>query len=127
MENNAQLDRLFDCLTHHHRRAIITAVRNADVPKSTAELAQDIAVHAHKSPPGEISSTDSIRTSLFHSHLPKLKEAGLVEYDEETALVAPNELTAASGIIVEIGELVAGASRQSDISGADGGDKRATS
>ncbi|WP_425606529.1 DUF7344 domain-containing protein [Halomontanus rarus] len=126
MGNNPQLDRLFDCLTHHQRRAVINIVRNLDSPKSTSELAQDIVVETHKSPNIEVPSTDSIRTLLSHSHLPKLKEAGLIEYDEERALVAPNEFTARSGIIVEIGELVAGTSLQSDTMTDERDDKKAT-
>jgi hypothetical protein len=102
-------------------------VRNSDSPKSTAELAQDLTVEAHKLPNVEVPSTDSIQTLLFHSHLPKLKEAGLIEYDEQRALVAPNEFTARSEIIVEIGGLVAGTSRQSDIRAGGKDDRQAKS
>nr|WP_317175848.1 hypothetical protein [Halovivax sp. KZCA124] len=60
-------------------------------------------------------SIEAMQTSLYHSHLPKLKEAGLVEYDEGRDLVAPIESVSHLGVLMDIAELIAGGHRQIDL------------
>ncbi len=50
-----------------------------------ADLAADVAVRENEGPVTEIPRAEiqTIRLSLYHHHLPKLAEAGAVEYDPE--------------------------------------------
>lgn len=43
--------------------------------------------------PGGTRDTESLRVELHHHHLPKLENAGLIEYDDRTETVRyyPNE------------------------------------
>lgn len=114
MDTNTQQDQLFDCLAHHHRRIIIDVLRNSNSQKPTTELTQDIVARICETSDAEILSIEALQTSLYHSHLPKLKEAGLVEYDEERDLVAPVEYVSHLGTLVDLAERIAGERRQHD-------------
>ncbi|WP_436343958.1 DUF7344 domain-containing protein [Natronorubrum sp. FCH18a] len=123
MDTHPQQDQLFDCLAHHHRRMIIDVLRNSNSPKPTIELTQDIIERIRETSDKEILSIEALQTSLYHSHLPKLKEAGLVEYDEERDLVAPVEYVSHLGILVDMAELIAGERRQLDLEAHDWDDE----
>ncbi|MFC7212530.1 hypothetical protein ACFQO4_00310 [Saliphagus sp. GCM10025334] len=126
MDTNPQQDQLFDCLAHHHRRIIIEVLRNSNSPKPTIELTQDVIERIRKMSDEDILSPESMQTSLYHSHLPKLKEAGLVEFDEERDLVAPTEYVSHLGILVDLAELIAGERRQLDLEARDWDDEQIT-
>ncbi|WP_141551675.1 hypothetical protein [Natrinema sp. CBA1119] len=123
MDTNPQQDQLFDCLAHHHRRIIIDVLRNSNTQKPTIELTHDVIERIRKTSDKEILSIEALQTSLYHSHLPKLKEAGLVEYDEERDLVAPNEYVSHLGILVDLAEQIAGECRQLDLEARDWDDE----
>ncbi len=102
---------------------IIDVLRNSNSPKPTIELTQDIIERIRETSDKEILSIEALQTSLYHSHLPKLKEAGLVEYDEERDLVAPVEYVSHLGILVDMAELIAGERRQLDLEAHDWDDE----
>jgi len=47
-------------------------------------------------------SHDRIRRSLYHSHLPKLADARLIEYDREQGIVAAGEAIDAAEPYLEL-------------------------
>ncbi|PGF17081.1 hypothetical protein CP556_13785 [Natrinema sp. CBA1119] len=98
-------------------------MRNSNTQKPTIELTHDVIERIRKTSDKEILSIEALQTSLYHSHLPKLKEAGLVEYDEERDLVAPNEYVSHLGILVDLAEQIAGECRQLDLEARDWDDE----
>lgn len=124
MDINPHQDQLFDCLAHHHRRIIIDVLRNSNSPKPTIELAQDVVERIRETSDEEILSIEAMQISLYHSHLPKLKEAGLVEYEEEKDLVVPIEYVSHLGIFVDLADLLAEERYQIESEDHDWGDEQ---
>ena len=74
----------FDLLRDARRRGVLyTLKRNGRT--SVEELAERIA--AWQSGEGDDTDPQSVEVSLLHAHLPKLADAGAVEYDRERGAV----------------------------------------
>ena len=73
------LDRLFDALSHPYRRRVLRAIA-ASNPREEDDFT-----------PAEFAADDQKRaeflTALHHSHLPRLDEAGFIEWDRETKTI----------------------------------------
>jgi hypothetical protein len=69
------LDRMFDALRHPYRRRILLLVSEHN-PRDEDEFSvEDLAT--------EDDDLELLTTELYHAHLPKLAEAGYIEWDEE--------------------------------------------
>ncbi|WP_209019637.1 DUF7344 domain-containing protein [Halorussus marinus] len=83
------LDALLDALGDFRRRCVLAALlSHADLP--LADLADEVTVEERGRP---LSSVDAqtvleVYLSLYHTHVPKLSDAGLVAYDQQRDLVA---------------------------------------
>lgn len=76
------VDRAYRALTHPLRRAVLSLLHGSADPKTTLDaLSERIATQF------EDASEARIRSALHHVHLPKLRELGLVEYDERSGEV----------------------------------------
>ena len=83
------LDAVFDLLAAFRRRtAYRTLVSHGDL--SLPDLADEVAVAERDRPLPEIDPDAVLQVylSLYHTHVPKLADAGLVEYDQEADFVA---------------------------------------
>lgn len=83
------LDALFDLLSVFRRRvAYRTLLSHGDL--SLPDLADEVAVTECDRPLPEIDPDDvlQIYLSLYHTHVPKLSSAGLVEYDQDGDFLA---------------------------------------
>jgi len=73
------LDRAFDLLSHPYRRRILTLLEDRN-PREGEEFSPD-----------EIAAEDVdlelFTRELYHHHLPKLEEAGYIEWDREEDVV----------------------------------------
>ena len=81
------LDQIFEVLSHRRRRYVLYYLRH--VSDGVASI-EDIATHVAQFECTSENADDhqaSILTSLQHVHLPKLEEAGVVEYDERSEMV----------------------------------------
>ncbi|WP_254278617.1 DUF7344 domain-containing protein [Haloarcula marina] len=81
-------DEVYDLLSHPHRISAIRCLRRQDEAVSFNELAEYIAMEVE--PDGDIRNGEligQIKTQLHHAHLPKLLDAGVVEFSRETDLV----------------------------------------
>jgi len=73
------LGRLFDALRHPYRRRILMLVSEHN-PRDEEEFSvEDLAT--------EDDDLELLTTELFHAHLPKLAEAGYIEWNEDTHTV----------------------------------------
>jgi len=86
-----EFDTVLDACKHPHRRIVLAAFVETHQPVPVDDLANAIVTHNHHMPPTDVSgeTLTRIRTALNHVHLPKLDEAGLVEYGSEHQLVEP--------------------------------------
>lgn len=73
------LDRMFDALSHPYRRRILLLVSEHN-PRDEDELSvEDLAT--------EEDDLELLTTELYHAHLPKLAEAGYIEWDEDARTI----------------------------------------
>lgn len=71
------LNATLEILAHHHRREILCILTNA--PDHTATVDELINREAERT--DERPGHDEIEVAIHHVHLPKMADAGVVEYD----------------------------------------------
>lgn len=85
MRMSEELDAVIEALAHHRRRVAIACLldHNAMSLPDLAELVADAvgARPAHEQSAREICD---LYLSLYHTHVPKLEDAGLLTYDQES-------------------------------------------
>ncbi|WP_123533276.1 DUF7344 domain-containing protein [Halosimplex salinum] len=88
-------DVVFDILSSARRRYVLYLLRTEDAPVELTELAEDVAAWENDTTVEELTKQQRKRVyvSLYQTHVPKLEDAGLVEYDQDTGEV---ELTSAA-------------------------------
>ncbi|MFW6000274.1 MAG: DUF7344 domain-containing protein, partial [Halorubrum sp.] len=85
-------DDLFDVLANQRRRfAVHLLKRESDDAVKIGEMAEQIAAWENGIDPAEISSSERKRvyTALQQSHLPKMDDAGVVEFNKARGVVEP--------------------------------------
>lgn len=82
-------DQVYRALADERRRGVLAILENADAPLAVADLALEIARREHDDGVSDESyeTAEQLRISLYHCHLPKLADAGLVDYDTDRQLV----------------------------------------
>lgn len=80
---------ILDALTHRRRRLILYYLHDRSGPVEADELARQILAWETNTTVGNITDGDCERvvTGLYHNHLPKLADAGMIEYDQEMLTV----------------------------------------
>ncbi|AHG04325.1 hypothetical protein HALDL1_12505 [Halobacterium sp. DL1] len=83
-------DDLMDVLSNPRRRFVVACLAEYDTPLTLPDVADELAVWEHDARITEISAEDvaAIHTDLYHVHVPKMADAGVVEYSQERELVA---------------------------------------
>ena len=91
MVGSPEFDTVLDVCEHKHRRIVLAALAEQQQSLSTDDLANAIVEHDYHTPPTEAAdeTVTKIQIALQHVHLPKLAEAGFVQYDSERQLVEP--------------------------------------
>lgn len=92
-------DELFRILSNARRRYIIYHLHNAGQEMSLKDLATIIAAEENETEIGDVTDDDRQRVyiSLYQTHLPKLEESGIIEYDEERRTVTLTTETVQDG------------------------------
>jgi DNA-binding transcriptional ArsR family regulator len=82
-------DVLFDILSSARRRFVLH-VLNAEGELELTELAEHVAARENEVDVEDLTKQERKRVyvSLYQTHVPKLRDAGLVDYDEETQVVS---------------------------------------
>ncbi|WP_276300309.1 DUF7344 domain-containing protein [Halorussus lipolyticus] len=79
-----ELDRLFEVLADGHRRRVLAYL--ADTDDGVAAFS-DLVEHVADDSAGESTDNERLAVSLHHTHLPKLADANVVEYDPRSEVV----------------------------------------
>ena len=91
-QNNTELtrDRIFDILSSPRRRYVLYFLRTEPNPIQLTDLAEHVAAWENDTTVEELSTQQRKRVyvSLYQTHLPKLAESGLVNYDEDSGDVS---------------------------------------
>jgi hypothetical protein len=84
-------DTAFDLLSNARRRFVLRRLQSDREGIELSDLAEELAAEENEVRPDELSAQQRKRTyvSLYQTHIPKLSEAGVVEYDSETGIVSP--------------------------------------
>lgn len=87
------LDTYFKILSNQRRRQVLDCLQEYRNPMALSDLADEVAVREYETRITEIPAekVKEIYISLYHVHIPKMADAGLVEYDQDTDLVALSE------------------------------------
>lgn len=83
-------DHAYAVLADSRRRGLLERLRGRSAPTALADLARELATDERDEPFEDVpvEAVTRIYASLYHHHVPKLAEAGLVEYDPDDRTVA---------------------------------------
>lgn len=86
------LDDAFALLADQRRRLLLTVMRTYDEALTLPDAAEEVAIRETGHTVTNISPerVTEVYLSLYHDHLPRLVDAGLLEYDQERDLVTPD-------------------------------------
>lgn len=79
-------DEIYHLLSNHRRRHTIHYLKRNENPATLSNLAEQIAAWEQDKPINELDSDERKRvyTSLQQTHLPRLAQAGMIDYDDRT-------------------------------------------
>ncbi|EMA45264.1 hypothetical protein C446_02382 [Halobiforma nitratireducens JCM 10879] len=88
------IDDAFDLLSSERRRLFLQVMRTYGEAITLPDAAEEVAVRETGDAVRELSAerVANVYISLYHDHLPRLVDAGLLEYDQERDLVSPARL-----------------------------------
>lgn len=75
------IDATLELLSHHDRRRILRYFADSAERVATAEELVEQLLQATAERTGEVPNRNHLASSLHHIHLPKLTDAGVLEYD----------------------------------------------
>ncbi|PCR92752.1 DUF7344 domain-containing protein [Natrinema ejinorense] len=90
--SDESFDAAFALLADQRRRLLLTVMRTYGEELTLPDAAEEVAVRETGHNVTNISAerVQEVYLSLYHDHLPRLVDAGLLEYDQERDLVAPD-------------------------------------
>ena len=96
MDPNSDEERVLQLLAEARNRQILTALHDAGRSLSIDELAERLGSGGDSadSPPDPETEFERVLISLHHDRLPRLDDAGLLEYDRETNRIVVRDATA---------------------------------
>lgn len=82
-------DDVFHLLQNERRRMVLRYLRGTDGPVRMRDVAEQVAAWEHETTVEELTSTQRQRVyiPLYQSHLSKLDEAGLIDYQQNRGVV----------------------------------------
>lgn len=89
-ESELSQDVVFDILSSPRRRYVLYFLRTTDEPVKLTDLAEQVAAWENDTIPENITEQQRKRVyvSLYQTHIPRLDEAGIIEYDKESGNIA---------------------------------------
>ena len=88
-------DDVFEILSNHRRRMVLYYLRQHGDSAGVKELAEEIAAMENDVPVDELTSQQQKRVyvSLYQTHLPKMAETNVIDYDKDEGIVSLTEQT----------------------------------
>ncbi|ADD06831.1 uncharacterized protein Nmag_3281 [Natrialba magadii ATCC 43099] len=82
-------DEIFHLLQNERRRLVLRYLRGTDEPVRMRDVAEQVAAWEHDTTVAELTSTQRQRVyiPLYQSHLSKLDEAGVIDYQQNRGIV----------------------------------------
>ena len=82
-------DVIFELLKNRRRREVLTYLLETDGTVTLGELAEQIAAWENDTTVNALSSDQRKRVyvALYQTHLPKMDDAGIIEYDQDRGLI----------------------------------------
>jgi hypothetical protein len=93
---------IHDVLRNDRRRMVIELLGDADGPVTARDLSETIAAREADEDPPPRNVRQSVYISLQQTHIPKLEELGIVDYDENSKELRPAEHASDVGIYMEV-------------------------
>ncbi|MFB6139526.1 MAG: hypothetical protein ABEJ26_03725 [Halosimplex sp.] len=95
---------IFDVLQNQRRRYVLEYLNRYDEPVGLSDLATQVAAWEYQTPVEEVTNDQKKRvyTTLQQTHLGKMEEAGIIDYDDEENLVARTPYTEELTVYLEI-------------------------
>jgi len=89
------LDDAFALLADQRRRLLLSVLHTYGEELTLRDAAEEVAIRetGHNVADIPAEQVQKVYLSLYHDHLPRLVDAGLLEYDQERDLVTPNGLS----------------------------------
>ncbi|WP_254837564.1 DUF7344 domain-containing protein [Natronomonas marina] len=84
IEVGGSLNELFEMLSHGHRRRVLVAVGRQN-PQDDEDIASESV--AERDERGDDEALDSVQQQLYHAHLPKLAEAGFIDWNRDSGVI----------------------------------------
>ncbi|WP_137287804.1 DUF7344 domain-containing protein [Halorussus salinisoli] len=90
-------DNIFHILQCRRRRLVLKYLQEHDTPAKMTDITEHIAAVEHDTTVAALKSQERQRVyiALYQSHLPKLDEEGVIEYQQNRGIVERTERTAA--------------------------------
>lgn len=101
-------DEVFDLLGHRHRRVLLACLTRSEQPLHQRTIAIEIACRDDDRSREDVSEIeiDRVQTALHHSHVPKLRDHGIVSTTGEGLLVLEDGFDHLEPHLDLVGELV---------------------
>lgn len=89
-ESDLSQDVVFDILSSPRRRYVLYYLRTSGDPVQLTDLAEEVAAWENNTETPDITEQERKRVyvSLYQTHIPRLAEVGLIEYDDDTGQIA---------------------------------------
>lgn len=96
-ESTLSQDVVFDILSSPRRRYVLYHLRTTGTPVELTNLAEKVAAWENDTAVSEITEQERKRVyvSLYQTHIPRLADVGLIDYDKESGMIGLAEDTAA--------------------------------
>jgi hypothetical protein len=87
-------DELFHVLQNERRRRVLTYLLDREGPFEMRSIAEQVAAWEHDTTVRQLMSDERQRVyiALYQSHLPKLDDVGLIDYEQNRGVVEPTPL-----------------------------------
>lgn len=84
---------LFDVLSSPRRRYVLANLQRCEEPTALADLAKDVCAWELGCDPSDVppGRDEPVRVSLYHSHIPKMVDAGLLAYEGDRRTVCATD------------------------------------
>lgn len=86
-------EELFEALSNARRRCALYYLQQQDGPVQLGEIVDYVAAWQYDQPVSQLDSQDRmcVYSALHQAHLPKLDDAGFIDYDSEQGLIDTND------------------------------------